>query len=144
MKARVQAGVVGTPRAFGPADSAHEPRAATTSPSGRFIVGDADGRLLFYNPIDGEVELAMPTDLRQLTGLTYNPTSGNLFAADFAGGVYRIEDASEAGRPACRAVKIADVNRPTALAFAPDGSLYVVTFGDRDDNGTLTVLSGDL
>jgi len=142
MKARVQAGVVGVPKPFGPAESAHEPRAATTSPTGRFVVGDSDGRLAFYSPIDGDVELAMPTGLKELVALAYSPTSGNLFAADSAGGVYRLDDASEPGRPACRAVKIADVSRPTALAFAPDGSLFVVTFGDGD--GTLTVLSGDL
>ena len=37
------------------------------------------------------------------------------------------------GRESCRAVKIAAVVRPTALAFAPDGALYVTAFGDRDD-----------
>jgi DNA-binding beta-propeller fold protein YncE len=146
MKARVQAGVVGVPTSFGPADSAHQPRTATTSPSGRFVVGDADGRLVFYNPIDGEVELAMPMGLKQLTGLAYSPTSGNLFAADFAGGVYRIDDASAPGHPACRAVKIADVSKPTALAFTPDGALYVVTFGDGDGDasGSLEVITGEL
>jgi DNA-binding beta-propeller fold protein YncE len=144
LKSRVQAGVVGVPKSFGPADSAHEPRAATISPSGRFVVGDSDGRLEFHSPIDGEVELAMPTGLKQLVALAYSPTSGNLFAADLAGGIHRIDDASEPGSPACRAVKVADVSRPTALAFAPDGSLYVVTFGDGDGNGTLTVLSGNL
>jgi hypothetical protein len=144
MKARVQAGVVGVPKSFGPADSDHEPRAATTSPTGRFVVGDVDGRLAFYNPIDGRVELAMPTGLKQLTDLTYSPTSGNLYAADFAGGIYRIDDASEPGRAACRAVEIVDLSRPTALAFAPDGALYVVTFGDGDASGSLQAISGTL
>ena len=144
MKSRVQAGIVGVPTSFGPTSTAHEPRAATTSPSGRFVVGDSDGRLVFYSPIDGSVELAMPTGLQQLVGLAYSPTSGNLYAADFAGGIHRIDDASESGHPACHAVKVADVSKPTALAFAPDGSIYVVTFGDSNDDGTLTVLSGDL
>ena len=36
------------------------------------------------------------------------------------------------------------MSQPTALAFAPDGSLYVVTFGSGDDNGTLDVITGEL
>jgi len=144
MKARVQAGIVGEPRLFGAADTADSPRAVTVSNSGRILVGDAGGRLTFYNPIDGNVELALATDLKQLIGLAYSPTSDSLYAADFAGGIHRIDDASEPGRPACRTAKIADVSRPTALAFVPDGSLYVVTFGSSDVNGTLMVVSGDL
>jgi DNA-binding beta-propeller fold protein YncE len=144
MKARVQAGIVGEPRPFGAADAADSPRAVTVSNSGRILVGDTSGRLTFYNPIDGKVELALATDLKQLSGLAYSPTSGSLYAADFAGGIHRIDDASEPGHPACRTVKIADVSQPTALAFTPDGSLYVVTFGSGKSNGTLQVINGDL
>jgi DNA-binding beta-propeller fold protein YncE len=144
MKSRVQAGIVGAPRPFGAADAATLPRTVTTSNSGRIVVGDTGGRLTFYNPIDGKVELAIPTDLRQLAGLAYSPASGSLYAADFAGGVYRIDDASEPGHPACRTVKVAEVAKPTSLAFAPDGSLYVVTFGSGEDNGALEVVSGGL
>ena len=86
----------------------------------------------------------MATNLKQLVGLAYSPTSGSLYAADFAGGIHRIDDASEPGRPACRTVKVADVSKPTALAFAPDGALYVVTFGSADDDGTLEVVTGNL
>ncbi len=144
MQARVQAGIVGEPRPFGAADANDSPRAVSVSISGRILVGDSSGRLTFYNPIDGKVELAMPTDLKQLTGLAYSPTSDSLYAADFAGGIHRIDDASEPGHPACRTVQVADVSRPTALAFAPDGALYVVTFGSGDDDGSLVVVSGDL
>jgi hypothetical protein len=144
MKARVQAGIVGEPQPFGPQDASEPPRAVAISNSGRLVVGDAGGRLSFYSPIDGKVELTMPTDVKQLVGLAYGPTSGSLYAADFAGGIHRIDDASEPGRPACRTVKVADVSRPTALAFAPDGALYVVTFGNGDGDGTLEVITGDL
>jgi hypothetical protein len=144
MMARVQAGIVGRPRPFGAADAADSPRAVAVSNSGRILVGDAGGRLTFYNPIDGKVELALATDLNQLSGLAYSPTSGSLYAADFAGGIHRIDDASEPGRPACRSVQIADVSGPTALAFAPDGALYVVTFGSDKDDGTLEIITGDL
>jgi len=144
LKARVQAGILGDPHPFGPADSASSPRAVATSDSGRIVVADAGGRLTFYNPINGTVELAMPIDLKEVTGLAYSPTSDSLYAVDFAGGIHRIDDASQPGRPACKTVKVADVDQPTALAFAPDGALYVVTYGDGDDNGTLQVITGDL
>jgi hypothetical protein len=153
-KSRVQAGVVGRQRPFW-ADNrsgrVSPPMAVATSNSGRIVtvhLGPPDGgarcRLTFLNPIDGSVELEMPLDLAEVVALAYSPTSGRLYAADFVGGVHRIDDASEPGRPACRVVKIADIARPTALAFAPDGALYVTTFGDIDDNGTLVVLTGNL
>ncbi len=144
MKARVQAGIIGGLHPFGPQGPREPPRAVAISNSGRIIVGDASGRLTFYNPIDDKVELTMETNLKQLIGLAYSPTSGSLYAADYAGGIHRIDDASDPGRPACRIVKVADVKRPTALTFAPDGALYVVTFGSGNEAGTLEVVSGDL
>lgn len=144
MKARVQAGIVGAPQSFGPKDDAESPRAVAISNSGRLVVGYAGGRLAFYSPIDGTLELAMETNLNGLVGLAYSPMRGSLYAADFAGGLHRIDDASKPGRPACRTIKVANVSRPTSLAFAPDGALYVVTFGSGDGDGTLEVVSGDL
>jgi hypothetical protein len=143
MASRVQAGMLGGPQAFGPQD-AESPRAIAISNSGRVVVGDAEGGLTFCSPIDGKVELAVPTDLKQLIGLAYNPSSGSLYAADFAGGIHRIDDASQPGHPECRTVKVADIVHPTALTFGPDGSLYVVTFGSGDANGTLSIVTGDL
>jgi hypothetical protein len=109
----------------------------------------ADGRLMFINPIDGAVELELRIELQHIVALAYSPLSGRLYGADFGaaagrGGVYRIDDASAPGKPACRVVKIADLTRPTALAFAPDGALYVTTFGTAESDGSLQVLTGDL
>jgi DNA-binding beta-propeller fold protein YncE len=144
MKARVQAGAVGDPQPFGVEQGSEPPRAVAMSKSGRIVVGDAGGGLTFYNPIDGKVELALATDLKELVSLAFSPATGSLYAADFAGGIYRIDDTSQPGHPACQAVKVADVTRPTALDFAPDGGLYVVTFGDAGDDGTLTMITSDL
>lgn len=141
--ARVQAGTIHEPKPFG-SGTAADPRAVAISNTGRVVVADADGKLYFYSPVDGEVELALTTDLKQPMSLTYNPSTGALCAADFAGGVYRIDDASQPGTAACRTVKVAEVSRPTALAFAPDGLLYVLTLGTNDDNGTLSIITGDL
>lgn len=143
LRARVQAGIVGHPKSFGEGEAASWPRALATSPAGRFVVGDQKGRLSFSNPIDGSRELHFTTKLTQLTGLAYSPTTGSLYAADFDQGLFRIDDASQPGRPACNPVKIAELKQLAALAFAPDGALYLITFGDGK-NGTLQVITGDL
>jgi hypothetical protein len=143
LKARVQAGILGSPRAFGKGEVKSAPRAVVTSAAGRIVVGDAGGWLTFYNPIDGAVELAMDTELKNLAALAVSPTTGSLYAANFDGGIHRIDDASKPGQPACRTVEVADAARPTSIAFAPDGLLYLTTFGSGEADGTLSVLSGD-
>ena len=106
----------------------------------------------FYNPVDGSPVLRLPVELREIAGMAYSPTSGSLYVAGNAPGnekaaLYRIDDASRAGKPACTAVKITDVERPTSLAFGPDGSLYITTAGDSDaegDRGRLQKITGEL
>jgi hypothetical protein len=143
MKARIQAGIVGKMRPFLATEAEAQPLAVATSPAGRIVVADDGGGLTFYNPIDGDAELRLTTELKQIAGLAYSPTTNSLYAADFQQGLYRIDDASEPGHPACKAVQIAAVKEASALAIAPDGSLYLVTFGDGK-TGTLQVLTGNL
>jgi len=100
-----------------------------------------DSLITFYGPSSGELAINLQTGLFDITGLAYSPRSapeiGDLYAIDFSwadpeqGGVYRIDAARVDGRESCRAVKIAVATRPTALAFTPDGVLYVTAFGDR-------------
>ena len=106
--------------------------------------GEADSRVTMVSPTSGDVALNLATGLRDIVALAYSP-SGDLYAADLAvddpaaGGVFRLEAAQVDGRESCRAVKIAAATRPTALAFTPDGALYVTALGDAgEDNGTLT------
>ena len=111
-------------------------------------------RLTFLNPIDGSVALELTVELPAVASLAYSPRTGNLHAAAFAsshaerGGIYRIDDVGEPGKPACAAVKIAEVARPTALAFGPDGALYVAALGESDgsetNTGVLLKLTGEL
>jgi hypothetical protein len=97
-----------------------------------------DSRVAMYSPTSGELALNLATDLCDIVGLAYSPR-GDLYAVDFAwaepkaGGVYRLEAAQVDGRESCRAVKIASVVHPTAIAFTPDGSLCVTAFGDRNE-----------
>ena len=104
-----------------------------------------DCRLAYFVPATGELVMNLPTGLHDITSLAYSP-SGQLYAADFswlggqAGSVYRIDDARIDGRQTCRAVKIASVFQPYGLAFAPDGSLFVTSFGE----GKVIKITGDL
>lgn len=158
-KSRLQAGVVGLLRPFWAGSrpgNSEMPLPLATSNSGRIVVGaarepggESPCQLTFLNPIDASVELEMPLDLKAVIALAYSPITGSLYAAVFGtaandGGIYRIDDVSEPGQPACRAVKIANIPHPTALAFAPDGALFVTTFGSTDNSGTLVVLTGNL
>ena len=97
---------------------------------------ERDSLVGYYGPTTGTPALVLKTGLRDIVGLAYSP-SGDLYAVDFssaepnAGGVYRIDAADVNGRQSCRAVRIAAVERPTSLAFTPDGVLYVTAFGER-------------
>jgi hypothetical protein len=109
-------------------------------------------RLAFFSPLDRRIVMQLSTDLQRIVALAYSPKSGNLFVADSptAGdgraGIYRIDRVIQPNAAACTAVKIADVRNPTALAFAPDGALYVTASGGSEgiNAGALLKLTGDL
>ncbi|HMP07480.1 MAG TPA: hypothetical protein PJ982_14110, partial [Lacipirellulaceae bacterium] len=107
----------------------------------------AASRVTMFSPASGAVALRLNTGLRHIVGLAYSP-SGDLYAVDYggddpaSGGVYRLEAAKVERRESCRPVKIADAPRPTALAFSPDGLLYVTALGEHsgDDPATGVLL----
>jgi hypothetical protein len=161
-KIPVRAGTLGEASPFVARDSNSSSRhtpALTITPQGYVVaventVDDDEHRwLTFYHPAEGEVVLRIALELPAVVGLAYSP-GGNLYALDFGasdskpGGVYRVDEASEPGKPAVSAVKIADVPRPTALAFGRDGALYVTALGDPDDgdseNGVVLKITGEL
>lgn len=100
--------------------------------------------LAFLNPATGATLLKMKTDLQRIVALAYQPSTGDLFAAaagsrkSATDGVYRIDDASQLGKPACRTTRVADIPRPTALTFTADGTLYATALGPRGDDNTRT------
>jgi hypothetical protein len=160
----VTAGELGTPAMFALATSVSGSDflvAVCVAPHGHVVASDAgepdkrpDSKLAYYNPINGSQVLELATGLYDIVSLAYSPRTGSLYSADIAwkspgdAGIYRIDDAGSPGQPACKAVKIADVAGPSAIAFGPDGALYVAAFGesgkDGGKDGVLLKLTGGL
>jgi hypothetical protein len=120
------------------------PAALAVNPHGLLVVGHMgtldqphDSWLSFYNTKTEPVTLMVhyPTNLHDIVGLAYSPKSGALYAVDFAaahpadGGVYRLDSGTVDRRSGVKSVKIAAIDRPTALAFSPENTLYVTSFG---------------
>jgi sugar lactone lactonase YvrE len=117
------------------------PVALTVDPRGNLVVGQMgeinapnDSLLTFYNPKSGEKRLNLETGLFDITGLAYSP-KGHLYATDFAwmaaeeGGLFRLDAEGQGQEQTINAVKITALDKPTALAFGKDGSLYITIIG---------------
>ena len=94
-----------------------------------------DGLLTFYNAKDGKLLYNQPTGLHDITALAYSP-KGHLYALDFAwndlsqGGLFRLDNDGDGG---VNAVKIKSLDKPTAMAFGSDGSLYITLIGSVEE-----------
>ncbi len=123
------------------------PMGATMSPDGKLVVSQfgapnsfPDSLLTFYDPATGNLEKNLKTGLRDVIGVAYSPNTGKLYGLDFSwaepakGGLFRLE----VGAEQVKAVRLADLEKPTALAFAPDGKLYVTVLGAGEPKGSKT------
>jgi hypothetical protein len=144
------------------ATSVDGPVAMNISPKGRVVVGQMgeinvpkDSLLTFYNPKDGKLLMNLKTNLHDITSLVYSPSSktGLLYATDFAwmdakdGGLFRIDDDPNNSGKGVIVTKITALDKPTAAAFAGDGTLYVTVFGtakegDSQKPGKLLKITG--
>jgi DNA-binding beta-propeller fold protein YncE len=119
------------------------PVGITLNKQGDLVVGQCgevnkpkDSLLSFYSPKTGKLLKNNETGLYDITGLAYSPRTGRLYATDFAwmapaeGGLFRIDDAPGG----VKATKIASLDKPTALAFAPDGTLYITIVGPKKED----------
>lgn len=122
------------------------PTALAVSKRGELVVSQAgkfdknrDSRLTFYDPSNAKLLLNLPIGLFDVMGLAYSPQTGLLYAVDLAwadgkeggkeGGLYRLDASDTDGVLGIKPVKIAPLDRPTSLAFAANGTLYVTTLG---------------
>lgn len=130
-----------------------QPIALTVSQQGYAVAADESARprgaiMKFVNPATRQIVLHFPLGLAEVAGLAFSPKSGNLYAIGASlqthdVGLFRIDEAIEAGKTGSKPVKIVNIEKPTSLAFAPDGALYVTT-SEGNERGTLLRLGGDL
>jgi hypothetical protein len=103
--------------------------------AGRAEKSDESSVLAFVNPLDRSVVMQVPIALERIVALAYNPKTGNLYAANSAtsnkshSGIFRVDATENNGALACKLKKVASVETPTALAFAPNGTLYITVSG---------------
>ena len=125
------------------------PVAVAISPRGEVVVGqmgeinvEGDSLVTFYNAKSGEMLMNLPADgIHDITALAYSP-KGQLYAADFAwmnhdpetgvnegGGLYQLVAANNDGKQSITKKLIAELDKPTAMTFGNDGSLYITVIG---------------
>lgn len=103
------------------------------------ITDAKDSLITFYDQQSKSVLLNLPTELHDLVGLAYSPETGRLYAVDFSwadpsqGALYRLDAVRREGKQAVKAVKLIALPRPTSLAFAPSGELYITVFGEVEE-----------
>ncbi len=111
--------------------------------AGFLVIGSAgefghpgDSTITFFHGRTGKLLMHLKLDLNDLVAVAYSPKTGRLYALDFSegdaahGGLYRIDSDSMNG---AATVKIAPLDRPTAMAFNSDGILFVTILGGLTD-----------
>jgi hypothetical protein len=122
--------------------SSKAPAALTMSKRNELVVaqmGDLnhprDSFLSFYSGKNRRLLLSLKTDLFDITALAYSPKTELLYAADFAwmepmeGGLYRLDMALVGGIQAVKPTRLVQLDRPTAMVFSGDGTLFVTIVG---------------
>jgi hypothetical protein len=107
------------------------PVGATISPRGELVIGQMgeinvphDSLLTYYSTKDGKKLMNLPTGLYDIAAVAYSP-KGQLYE----GGLFHLVAVKKDGQQAVEARKVLALDKPSAMAFGPDGSLYVTVFG---------------
>lgn len=129
------------------------PVGLTISSDGYLLVGQMgeitvpnDSLLTFYDPESKEMLLNLKTNLHDICTVAYSPRK-QLYVLDFAwadttqGGLFQIlnDEKSESGM---RTKKILALDKPTAMAFDSDGSLYITVVGEEKKGQLLQIAPG--
>ncbi len=122
------------------------PVGITMTPRGEILIGQMgeinvanDSLISFYDAGDKRLLLNLETKLHDITALAYSPR-GQLYALDFAwldttqGGLFQLLKDDAGGM---KTHKIVSLDKPTAMAFAEDGSLYITLIGPEPQKGQL-------
>jgi hypothetical protein len=124
------------------------PVAVTISPRGEVVVGQMgeitipeDGLLTFYNAKNGKMKMNFEVGLNDITGLAYSPEKRNrIYATDFVwhdttqGGLFQlVPKKGDNNEQTITAKKIVSLDKPTALAFGSDGTLYITVIGSGEN-----------
>lgn len=166
LKSEVKAGKPGPLKPFIATKSKVDvdaPAGITIDKAGNLVVGQmgevgtaGDSLLTIYNTKGELVTSAKAGGISDLVGVAYSPKTGKLYGIDFSwakeadGGLFSITVEGTGKDAKVKAEKITTLDKPAAMAFGPDGKLYVVQFGSKkseDDKkrpGSLVVIEGDL
>lgn len=117
------------------------PVALTVDKAGNLVVGQmgeinvpGDSLLSIYDPKTGKLLHNYETGLNDITGLAYSPTTGKLYATDFAwlntadGGLFELTINGDK----VETRKVASLDKPTAIAFDQRGA-YITVLGTKQE-----------
>ncbi len=120
------------------------PYALAVSPDGFIVVGQAgtlsgqrDSLLTFYDEGSGELKARFDTGLHDICALAYGPAAKRLFALDHShnqpgeAGLFKL--VGRENNTKCVSERIANVERPTAMAFDGSGNLFITGLGPQKD-----------
>ncbi len=123
------------------------PVGITTSPRGELVVGQMgeinvanDSLITFYDPKTKEMLLNLKTELHDITAtaLAYSPSPRGSSMHSTSPGGYdprRALPNPQDAEKGVRTKKIVSLDKPSAMAFASDGSLYITQIGPSRKKG---------